>query len=84
MASILRKKVRLIHGRLRYVNHPGEAFHTVRITTLDWHVIPQNWTCVRYGILFDIRFEGWDFQPKSVPYIISGLQFYNMCCHTGW
>ena len=41
--------------------------HAIRVTTLDWQMIPQNWTSIRYGILFDIRFERWDFQLKTVP-----------------
>ena len=37
-----------------FVDHPGKAFHTARIKTLDWQMIPQNWTSLGCGILFGI------------------------------
>ena len=41
----------------KFVNHPGEILHIVHLTTLNWQVIPQNWTSVRYGIflIFDLK-----------------------------
>ena len=35
---------------------PGETVRTIRVATLDWQMIPQNWTSIRYGILFDMGF----------------------------